>query len=176
MSFSPQAQASPSTIFSKFYAQNYRAGQCGANVLSFLQEIQDEEGNLDGWKIAFVKNRGLSVFGMVNAEQARDESFGRPAVREKNWYHHAFAIDGQGYVYDFDYLTSPKRMKFKPYIEHMFLDEEECLSGGSGLFCAGRNVKLNDYQIELMDAEQALSRRGEPEWKGSLKDALKKIP
>lgn len=118
--------ASPRELFTDHFHEQYEARQCGRNTNRFLTALGQEGEDLQEWTLVFVENVGFSTFGMVNAERARDASSYGPIESEKNWYHHAFALDADGVVYDFDYTLSPTPLKFRTYIENMFLDEDEC--------------------------------------------------
>ena len=167
--------ASVAEVFGKNYYDSYREGKCGLNVLNFFETLESKEEDVSGLSLVYLENKGLSVFGMVNAEKARTQSNGQITTQEMNWYQHQFAIDKNGIVYDFDYMNSPRPVPFKDYIEDMFLNEDECNNHKPGEFCAGRDNKLNDYHIKLYEAKDILNEEMKAYWSGSLSQALEKF-
>lgn len=146
-------------LFEEHFEKNYQSRKCGQNIEAFARAIKKTHGDVDGFYVVSIVNKGFSVFGMVNAEKARSERFRKPAEDEVNWYHHVVLLDDGGKVYDFDYGIEPKVMSFDDYIEHMFLDEEECRTGAAtGEFCVGRDTKLKEYEFESLDAESVLAK------------------
>lgn len=169
------AVADINSLFEKSYSDLYQEGRCGENILNFFKRVLREGEDLSALQMVIVENKGLTVFGMVNAEMARSYSSGRNHVNEKNWYHHVFAINRSGVVYDFDYQIKPTPEKFRSYVENMFLIETECKNPSSGEFCAGRNNKLKDYEISVYAARDVLAGVETVVWRGSLEKALKKL-
>jgi len=169
------SHASTAEIFRKSYYDSYREGQCGLNVLNFFERLETEGEDISGLSMVYVENKGTSVFGMVNAEKARTKLNGQLATEEKNWYHHQFAIDNKGIVYDFDYSNNPTPTPFKEYIESMFLNENECSNPKPAEFCGGRKEKLNDYQLKFFDAAGVMQGNEPSYWSGNLGQAMVKF-
>lgn len=169
------ALASIQTVFEKNYFDSYRPGKCGLNVLNFFERLQSVGEDIRGLSLVYLENQGHTVFGMVNAEKARASLHGKLTTEEKNWYHHQFAIDRNGMVYDFDYSSSPKPTPLRKYVDDMYLNEDECLSPKTAEFCAGRKNKLADYQLKLYEAKDVLEQTERPYWTGSLAQALDKF-
>jgi hypothetical protein len=145
-------------LFKSQHHEAYLSGQCGDNILNFFRKVKAEGLELENLSMVVIENKGLSGFGMVNAEAARDSIRGAPVSSEKNWYHHVIAVDSQGFVYDFDFTESPQVIHLKNYAETMFLNETECTEGGgSGDFCIGRNDKLNDYYFQIIPAKLTIN-------------------
>lgn len=167
--------ASIPEVFRKSFYDSYRVGQCGLNVLNFFERLDNEGEDISGLSMVYVENKGSSVFGMINAERARARVNGQWGTDEKNWYHHQFAMDKNGMVYDFDYSSAPKLTPFKNYVEDMFLNEDECLNPKPAEFCGGRKEKLNDYYLKFYDASGVIEGNPPSYWSGSLSQALEKI-
>jgi hypothetical protein len=160
-------------IFADHFYNEYVSGECGNNILNFLRDLRASGVDVGEFSVLSIKNSGYSVFGMVNAEQARRENANGYAVTELNWYYHVVAVDPSGYVYDFDYLTTPTVRHISDYVEHMFLNEPECRQSTYGEFCAGRQTKLSEYEIEVMTAREALGSGNQaPYFTGTLQQTL----
>ncbi len=145
-------------LFKSHYHEAYVSGRCGDNILKFLRKAEAQGLEIRNLSMVVIENKGISGFGMVNAETARDTIRGTPAASEKNWYHHVIAVDSEGFVYDFDFTETPLVTDLKTYAEMMFLNETECTGGGrSGEFCIGRNDKLNDYHFQIIPADLAIT-------------------
>jgi len=124
-------------------------------------------------RLVTIKNEGLSVFGMVNAEVARNWNKAGPVERESNWYHHIVLLDEDGMVYDFDFTIKPTIVPIDEYIERMFLEEPECEKPAFGEFCGGRENKLDGYSLESIDVWAALEQDDKaPKKKASLSEVL----
>ena len=163
-------------IFEDYFHRHYQARQCGSNTLGLARAIRERTGSASCFQIVTLENRGLTVFGMVNAEHARGERFRRPAAVEANWYHHVFLVDARGFVYDSDFGTEPTVVPLAEYVERMFLDEAECAKPQYGEFCAGRDKKLADYELTVADAEEALTQRKPATRKLPLAQAAEIVP
>lgn len=169
------SHASTAEIFRRSYYDSYREGQCGLNVLNFFERLETEGEDISALSIVYLENKGTSVFGMVNAEKARTKLNEQWATEEKNWYHHQFAIDKNGIVYDFDYSNNPTPTPFKEYVESMFLNEDECINPKPAEFCGGRKEKLNNYHLKLVLASEVIEGNGPSYWSGTLKQAIDKF-
>ncbi len=164
---SGMAHADPiSDLFETHFREQYRPRYCGLNALNFVKAIAKLRGSAEGFHIVHVENKGFSVFGMVNAEHTRGSRFNKPAVDEANWYHHAFVLDDQGNVYDFDFGIEPRIVPIGQYLEEMFLKEATREQGGS--FYVGRQDKLNDYLFEAVPADAALNEEKPPPRKAKM--------
>ena len=166
-------EAAFNEIFSDRYFNHYEAGKCGLHLLVFIKKLNQEDLSLEGVSLVEISNKGFSVFGMVNVEKARVKRFDKPAVDERNWYHHVIAVDTDGTVYDFDFSIEPSPLAFAEYVETMFLDEPECETPAYGKFCAGREEKLKNYQLRWTHASDLVNEADpKPYHVGSLGEAL----
>jgi len=154
-------------LFTDHYHRKYEPRFCGRNALNFVKAIAAERGSAEGFYIVTIENKGFSVFGLVNAEKARGFRFGKPFNEERNWYHHAFVLDAQGNVYDFDFTTEPRIVPIAQYLEEMFLDEGDG-KGGAGTFLVGRETKSNDYVLTATTAQAMLSEEANAGNKATL--------
>jgi hypothetical protein len=148
--------------FKTSYFSAYEEGRCGDNILGFL--TANRGLGLTDAKVLMIENKGYSVFGMLNVERAREAGGmirpqpARAPFRkegEKNWYHHVVLLF-EGRIYDFDFTNEPVVLPVAQYFEEMFLDEEP--QPGYGGFYVGRDDKLNEYQIEVINGADALDR------------------
>lgn len=154
--------------FEKSFARHYEARQCYDNTRRFLKEATQQSEHT--WYLLSVENKGFTTFGMINAELARN---GRGSPGESNWYHHVFALDENGFVYDLDFTNHPKVLPLKTYLEEMFLNEAECKTPKAGEICAGRERKMSDYVFSLQRAEFPLRGADDPKKKSmSMKELL----
>lgn len=138
-------------LFRKHYYEEYTPRHCRDNSICFAQAALEND-LVERLLLIEVTNKGFSVFGMVNAEHARDTRHGEPAVDENNWHYHVFTMDEEGMVYDLDYDIRPNVVHADIYFEQMWLNETECNGHrGFGEFCAGRDKKLDDYEIRVFE-------------------------
>lgn len=159
-------------VFEYHFTNSYEAGQCAANVRNFIRTLKGGGSDLSQISFVSIKNRGYSTFSMVNAEQARKGRSGG----ETNWYHHVIAVDADGYVYDFDFTTSPRITHFGDYVEAMFLNEPECDTPGTGEFCGGRETKLSQYELEWTRGDELLrSSSPQPYFTGTLEESMQQF-
>jgi hypothetical protein len=166
-----RAQFKRDPIFKTQYAE----GRCGDNIKRLASMWAKSNKDLKGMSVIFIENRGISVFGMVNAERARGYRFDTPTVVEKNWYHHVIAVDRDGFVYDMDFMTKPYVLNFKRYIYYMFLDEKECKERVSGEFCGGAKSKMQGYRMDWYHAEEFLKNPSpKPYFTGNMMESLKR--
>ena len=153
------AQGNVAELFEEHFHTKYIPGRCGINALNFIKSAEENFGAANELTIVSMKNTGLSVFGMINAEKTRGLRYQKPAVVEANWYHHAFVVDNNGMVYDFDFGIEPRITHINEYLEEMFLNEPECENKGwSGRFCAGRKYKLSDYEMIAISGADSLKK------------------
>lgn len=146
-------------IFADHFHNRYQSGRCGTNVTEFFQDMEKSGVDLADYYMLVIENKGFSGFGMVNVEEARDYIRGQWESTEKNWYHHVVAVNGMGQVYDFDFKTRPRVVKVADYIEAMFLNETECTKKSkTGEFCIGRDVKLNQYTVQIIPASDIIQQ------------------
>jgi hypothetical protein len=146
-------------LFETHFHEHYEPRHCGRNITRFLKAALKQDRHVDDLNVVTIENKGFSMFGLVNAEKARGWRFSVSSSVEKNWYHHVIALDDSGYVYDFDYTTSPTPIHIEEYLESMFLDEPECQRPYSGHFCIGRDTKLSDYEFTIMRALDFIQRK-----------------
>jgi len=154
------AEPSPVVIkeFKKSFKNQYESGQCFENTQNFLNKVVSLTNHT--WYLVSVENKGSTSLGMVNVEIART-SYEKP--EERNWYHHVFALDEEGFVYDLDFTNDPRIVPLKTYLEEMFLIEEECQKPRYGEICGGRDRKLQDYEFTLNRAPYALKEKIDPQ-------------
>ncbi len=161
-------------LFEKHFHKQYVSGRCGDNIRRFVKAVEREFASASDLAVVSLNNQGYSVFGMINVEKARGQRFNKPWEGEANWYHHVFAIDRNGNVYDFDFEKEPRIVPFHEYIDEMFLIEPECEKPTYGEFCAGRDNKLKDYLLESVAGEAvAKNINKENPIKVSLEEAYK---
>jgi len=126
--------------------------------------------DLSNASIIEIRNSGLSVFGLVNAEYARASGSVNPSYPvsglkfhpgERNWHNHVI-LESEGIIYDFDFGNSPQPITTSAYIEKMFLNEKTREEGGE--FFVGREEKIQTYQVykrsilETLDAYKTKKR------------------
>lgn len=145
-------------LFEQHYWHSYEAGYCGKNSLAFINKSHDKFGNAQELYLISLVNKGFSMFGMVNAEKARSVIQGNNVADESNWHHHAFVVDKNGFVYDFDYESQPTQIHFTEYIDKMYLEESECFTPVYGEFCIGKEDKLDDYKITVLPGLSAVEK------------------
>jgi hypothetical protein len=166
-------------IFSQRYFENYRSRRCGENIMQFVQALDEVGVDLDPFRVITIENKGGSMMGLVRAEAARSVRWGRPAVWDRNWGHHAILVDVRGHiVYDFDYLIAPTPVRLEEYIERMFLVEPGCTTQdpyGYAMPCIGREIKLDEYRWEAVPAKDALSRNDENKTSFMMRDVLTRL-
>jgi hypothetical protein len=180
MTRSASASAVVKEIFERHYVEEYRPRFCGINVQEFIRDLDNNGVDLSSFQVVYIENKGGSEFGMVKAESARTVRWNKPAAWVTNWEHHVIAIDSKTkIVYDFDYMVSPTLVKLDRYIESMFLDESACDKGpnaDSYHACVGRDTKLDDYQWELIPAEDSLSKVEKNKKTVFMRDVLNRLP
>ena len=172
LSSAGQSLGSVQNVFEKNYFEHYREGYCKANSVEFLNRLKTDGYDLRDFFLVLIENKGISSFGLVNAEQARSGVRGRRLSEEKNWHEHYIILGKDGTVYDFDYTASPTTARFASYVENMFLNETECGDSATLEICAGRDDKLNDYRLKLYRADRLTNGNGPEAWTGSLRNSL----
>jgi hypothetical protein len=157
--------ASPSPalqkLFKTHFKKHYESGQCYDNTVGFLRKAVEISNGT--FYLVSVENKGFTSFGMVQAEKARDFRLGRTSSEEQNWYHHVFAMDDKGWVFDLDFTHEPNVIHLKDYLEQMFLFEPECDTPIEFRRCVGKENKLSDYEFTLNRATFALEERLDPQ-------------
>jgi hypothetical protein len=152
-------------IFESTFIDYYVAARCGDNIMRLVNAIDEARLDLYPAKIITIENGGFSVFGMVNAEYARQGGRLNPNAAqdgfrnlpgERNWYHHVI-LDYDGYIFDYDFGNHAQVLKTKAYMEKMFLDEKTRSEGGE--FFVGREEKLKKYKITILEALTTLQAR-----------------
>lgn len=151
-------------VFERVYSRDYRIGRCGGNILELLREAKRQGLDLRGAQVVRLKNEGNSIFGMVNAEWARESGAKNPTYPklgpsrlpgEKNWDFHVF-LKRSKHVYDLDFGNDPVVPNWTDYLEKMFLKEP---APGTWQY-VGRNRKLSEYQATLLSGEVFLQSNG----------------
>ncbi len=152
-------------VFERNFVSEYRRGRCGANILELLREAKRQGLDLRGAQVIRLKNEGNSMFGMINAEWAREAGSRNPSFPklgpsrlpgEKNWDFHVLLVRA-GRVYDLDFGNDPRTPDWGSYLEKMFLSEAPA---GAGHF-VGKARKLSDYRAALLSAEVFLQSSGD---------------
>lgn len=162
------------TDFTKYYVEN----QCGSNILGFLGRAETKGININNAHILEISNKGFSLFGLINAEFARESgrlnpNSGIDGIRnlpgETNWYHHV-VLEMDGEIYDFDFGNSPVVLPVKAYFEKMFLDDKKASEGGERYI--GRDEKLKTYEILVRPGLETIQARSENQ-KSPVKETLR---
>ena len=151
--------------FTSTFNSNYEASRCGDNILQLLERAEKLQINLNGARIIEITNTGNSVFGMVNAEFARESGRLNPQYPasgfrnlpgETNWFHHV-VLEKDGLIYDYDFGNNPKVVPVRTYFEKMFLTEKKRSEGGD--FYVGPEEKLKYYELLLRPGIETLHSR-----------------
>lgn len=168
-------------VFASSYYTHYEAGQCGGNIMALITRADKAGIDVSRAKILQIRNEGFSVFGMVNAEHARDKGRVlaqttpeglRFAPGETNWdFHVVLELDGE--IYDFDFGNTPVIAKVDDYFQKMFFDDRTKQEGGK--FPVEAAVKLKDYKVTILSAQDYLKGVRKPnETKLTLAEYLKR--
>lgn len=152
-----------SRLFGQTFTSNYVPGRCGDNIFRLVSAADNKGLNYYNANILIIENLGLSVFGMLNVEWARLSGALDPAYPatspfrslpgERNWYHH-IVLEMDGVIYDYDFGNTPQVLSKADYFDKMFLKELKKDQGGK--FYVGLKEKLTYYQVEVIDAREAL--------------------
>jgi hypothetical protein len=144
-----------SEIFESVFQNHYNARMCGENIHQLIRAVKQSNLSLHDAKLIVIENKGFSVFGMVNAEYARD---GRRIgiAGEKNWYFHV-VLESGGYIYDFDFGNNLEIVTIEDYFSKMFFEEDRSASYG---FYVGQEKKLKDYHLKIYSAELVFQHYG----------------
>lgn len=137
--------------FEHSFFNEYVPRQCGSNIKSFTEKLHSLSYDLSNTYILIITNEGSSVFGMVNALQARhggslDRETGLYAAGEQNWYHHV-VLDYNGFIFDFDFTNEPVAISKIDYFYQMFFKNHQL-----SYLKTSPKKKMTDYQIELIPA------------------------
>lgn len=157
-------------LFQRAYYSDYEPGRCGQNIMGLLDAARKTGIDSRSARMIVIRNEGTSAFGMVNAENARGGYHIRTGKqlppRDTNWYHHVI-LEMDCLVFDFDFMNEPTVIPLGQYLERMFLDETDSESG----IQAGRETKLEDYQIKVLPAADyyADPDKAQPKEQGRLK-------
>lgn len=131
--------------FREAFFRDYEARKCGQNIRRFLTRVEDK-GMLDGAKVLGIENKGFSYFGLVRAMHTRDtNNRGEMRVTDHNWYHHV-VLEKDGRIFDFDFGITPTVANSEEYFETMFFECDK----------VPRERKLDDYQVQVIDAREYL--------------------
>jgi hypothetical protein len=138
--------------FKSIFSAQYTEGRCGDNILGLLSRAETKGIKIESARILEITNKGFSLFGLINAEFARQSN---RAPSEKNWYHHV-VLEQDGYIFDFDFGNMPTIGTVKEYFEKMFLNDVKKEHG----HYVGREEKLKTYEIlERPAYETIIARR-----------------
>lgn len=164
-------------IFSSSFISGYQSNRCGANIMALIDRADQAGVDLSRANILELRNNGNTVFGMLNAEYARNQGKLLPQPTsdgmkfepgETNWeFHVVLELDGE--IFDFDFGNKPVVANVQDYFDKMFLEEQK------GKFNVMPGQKLADYKVIVISAQDYIKRVRQPnETKLSLKDYLKR--
>lgn len=139
-------------LFETFYRHSYVANRCGENIENFLWSLEERGLLTRDAKLIRIKNLGGSLFGLVNAEFAREAT--RLGPGETNWGFHV-AAEIEGLIYDFDFGNRPEIVSIANWIDRQWLIENP--QPDPGYYRVGREQKANAYQVEQFDAKTYLT-------------------
>lgn len=154
-------------LFKNDFRKHYVQNQCGSNILEFLRRAETKGLNLYNANILEITNKGFSLFGLINAEYAREagrlnpnssQDGMRQLPGENNWYHHV-VLELDGEIYDFDFGNLPSVLTKELYFEKMFLNDKKKSEGGDHYI--GREEKLKTYEILVRPGLDTLRAREE---------------
>jgi hypothetical protein len=162
--FAAFAQTPLAPLFESTFESNYRAGECGTNIMNLVKLANQSGLDTSAMNIIQITNKGLFNFGMVGGYEARAYRF-PPPTREKiaytdlrSWFHHV-VLEHEGYIYDYDFGIEPRITPVAEYVERMFLPDRKWSMGAK---ITPREERLQNYQVELHSASDYLSqKRGE---------------
>lgn len=163
------AQKNPELLrqFKNDFKKHYVENQCGSNILGFLRRAESKGVKVQNAHILEITNKGFSLFGLINAEFAResgrlnpdsDNDGFRNLPGETNWYHHV-VLEMDGEIYDFDFGNNPVVVPVKAYFEKMFLNDKKTSEGGERYI--GRDEKLKTYEILVRPGLETIHARSE---------------
>ncbi len=132
-------------LFNELYYSEYRAQRCGENIRELLTYAEAKSLKISDAKVLVLRNKGLSVFGQVNALHARTPSL-QYSANERNWRFHVLLMKGH-FIYDFDFGNEPKIISVDQYFYKMFLNEEARSS-----FKIDPEQKMDDYIVEFYNS------------------------
>ena len=163
------AQKNPA-LFRQFkaeYQKHYVENQCGSNILGLLRRAESKGQKVYNANILEISNKGFSLFGLINAEFARQSGAFNPnssvdGIRnlpgETNWYHHV-VLELDGDIYDFDFDNYPVVLSVREYFEKMFLNDKRPSEGGERYI--GRDEKLKTYEVIVRPGLETMRARSE---------------
>ncbi|RYZ69191.1 MAG: hypothetical protein EOP05_15220, partial [Proteobacteria bacterium] len=118
-------------VFASSFISGYRPNHCGANIIALVDRADQAGVDLSRAKVLELRNKGNSVFGMLNAEYARNQGRLLPQPTadglkfepgETNWdFHVVLELDGE--IFDFDFGNRPLVAKVQDYFDKMFIEE-----------------------------------------------------
>lgn len=150
---SPQDVERMKQLFATHFAAPaiYQPGDCGNNIMSFINLAARSGIDLRDATIIRFKNEGDDNFGMVLAYPARNGR-GPGAPGQRFWDFHV-VMDYDGWVFDFDFTNGPLVLKRGQYVPMMFMPPTD----DSG---ASENMVFPRYLVEALSAGdyQALRR------------------
>lgn len=155
------AQTPLTPVFNDTFETNYRAGECGKNVMKLVKIATEQGLDLSKARVIQITNKANWNFAMVGGFEARNYRF-PPPTREKiaytdlrNWYHHVF-LEFDGYIYDYDFGVAPQIVPVAEYVERMFLPEKKWSLGS---VITPREDRLKGYQVEIHPALSTLDSK-----------------
>lgn len=137
--------------FKNTFKTHYTEGRCGDNILALLSRAEAKGIKIENARILEITNQGFSLFGLINAEFARQIN---REPTENNWYHHVI-LEQDGYILDFDFGNKPVVLTVPEYFEKMFLDDKKVKYG----HYIGREEKLKTYEILERPAFETIQAR-----------------
>jgi hypothetical protein len=154
-------QTSIAPVFESTFESNYKAGQCGINIMNLVKMAKEQGLDISQAKVIQITNKSSFNFGMVGAFEARGYRY-PPPNREKiaytdlrSWYHHV-VLEHEGYIYDYDFGVEPRVLPVAEYFELMFLPEKKWSLGSN---ITSREDRLSGYQLEIHNAEDTLKTK-----------------
>ena len=152
-------------LFNELYYTEYRAQRCGENIRELLTYADAKSLDITDAEVLVLRNKGLSVFGQVNALYARTPSL-QYSANERNWRFHVFLIKGN-FIYDFDFGNKPEVSTIDQYFQKMFLNSE-----ARSRFNVDPEQKKDDYLIEFYNPLEYLQGEERTNKTMSLRDFL----
>ncbi|MEY4630996.1 MAG: hypothetical protein RIQ81_1116, partial [Pseudomonadota bacterium] len=166
-------------LFKDHFHNHYEPRRCGQNAMAFIRAADRQLGAAGSLQLVTIEDTGFSNLGMVSAEHARRSD--RPGqVEDMNWYFHAFVVDHNGLVYDFDFGGEPTIVPLDSYLQEMFVEDNECsLPSGqrsAARSCVPREARLNEYKLTVISGRDVVEDRESQKRTLMLREALTKWP
>lgn len=158
-SLSALASSEFTRLFNELYYNEYRAQRCGENIRDLLTHADAKSLDITDAEVLVIRNKGLTVFGQVNALYARTPSL-QYSANERNWRFHVILMKGN-FIYDFDFGNQPTVSSVGQYFQKMFFNSE-----ARSRFKVDPEQKKDDYIIEFYNPIKYL--RGEERIRKSI--------